>query len=299
MDIYIKIDGGIGRVIASTGVVEAYAKLKKEEGIKVNVISSYPQIFWGLDYVNRVYDINMPYLYEDYIAKGEFIEPEPYNHYLYYKDNEHLATVFNFILTGKKEFIQPKVTLNEVEKSDAKGYIDGLGNKPVMLIQPWSSSGGILQENGSIKLDESYRSFSLDFYNKLIETYKDKYRIISVQAFGLLNGQQVPQYSSKEIQMVNNPDIRKIIALIPHADVMITCDSFLHHASASLNTPVKTIVLWGGTSEKSLGYEGQVNIKTAKEVIYEPNRVPHDHNLYLNHNKGANDFDIEDLKSAV
>jgi len=75
-EIYVSSTGGIGRVIASTGAIQEFAKQKQKEGIKVNVVSSFPQLFNGLDYINRVYNIGMPYLYEDYISKGEFIDYE-------------------------------------------------------------------------------------------------------------------------------------------------------------------------------------------------------------------------------
>lgn len=299
-EIFVKIDGGIGRVIASTGAVEQFAINKSKEGIKVNVVSSFPQLFNGIDAINRVYNIGMPYLYEDYISKGEFIEPEPYNHYLYYKEEEHLSTVFNFILNNKREFIQPKIVLTENELEEAKAFIDDLRkkeNKKIMLIQPWGSQGGIqiADEAGQpkVRVDESYRSWGVGFFRKFIEEFKEEYKILSVQATAMFNNQQVQQVAFKDTSVFSNPDIRKIIAVIPFVDGVVACDSFLHHASASLNTPVSTIVLWGATNDKNLGYKEQTNYKSHKPVIYEPNRVPHDHTLYVDKNKGCNEFKLE------
>lgn len=299
-DIFVKVDGGIGRVIASTGAIQEFAKQKQKEGIKVNVVSSFPQLFNGLDYINRVYNIGMPYLYEDYISKGEFIEPEPYNHYLYYKEQEHIATVFNFILNGKREFIQPSIVLTENELEEAKGFIEDLKKKEgkkILLVQPWGSQGGIqiADEKGQpkIRVDESYRSFGTGFFRKFIGDLKDDYKIMSVQATAMFNNQQVPQVALKDTSVFNNPDIRKIIAVIPFVDGVIACDSFLHHASASLGTPVPTIVLWGATSEKNLGYDGQSNLRSKLVTEVEPNRVPHDHVYYVNKNKGSNEFKLE------
>jgi hypothetical protein len=308
-EIYVSSTGGIGRVIASTGAIQEFAKQKQKEGIKVNVVSSFPQLFNGLDYINRVYNIGMPYLYEDYISKGEFIEPEPYNHYLYYKEQEHLATVFNFILNGKREFIQPSIVLTENELEEAKGFVEDLKKKEgkkILLVQPWGSQGGIqiADEKGQpkIRVDESYRSFGTGFFRKFIGEFKDNYKIMSVQATAMFNNQQVPQVALKDTSVFQNPDIRKIIAVIPFVDGVIACDSFLHHASASLGTPVPTIVLWGATSEKNLGYEGQTNLRSKVVSEVEPNRVPHDHVYYVNKNKGSNEFKlelIEDIRGVL
>ena len=298
-EIYIKIDGGIGRVLSATGVIEIFAKQKASEGIKVNIVSSFPQLFYGLEGINRIYNIEMPYLYEDYISKGEFIEPEPYNHYLYYKDNEHISTVFNFILNGKKEFVQPKMILTENEIEEAKQHINSIKQntgKKVLLIQAWGSQGGIVIQDANemkVRVDESYRSLGTGFYTKLISKLKDNYYLASVQATANMNGQNIPQAVMKDTNVFQHQDIRKIIATIPYVDGVIACDSFLHHASASLGTPVPTIVLWGATNEKNLGYEEQTNILSHKKVLYEPNRVPHDRSLYVNANVGCNEFKFE------
>jgi len=302
MKIYIKIDGGIGRVISATGVVDEFAKLEKEKGNEVSVISSYPQLFNGLPNIDRCYSIMQPFLYEDYISKGEYLEPEPYNNSLYYKDNEHISTVFNHLLTGSKEFIMPKIVLTENELADAKAGVEELRKqhkKKIMLVQPFGSQGGVPTQDGVLG-DESYRSFTPKFFNELIDAYKDEYTILSVQSIvTLADGRQVPQVVFKDTIPTTNQDIRKVIAIIPFVDVVVSCDSFLHHAVASLGNPVKTIVLWGGTNEANLGYGEQSNIRSKEVSLFEPNRVPHDRALYVNKNKGCNEFDILKVKEII
>jgi hypothetical protein len=245
----------------------------------------------------------MPYLYEDYISKGDFIEPEPYNNSLYYADGEHLATVFNYLLTGKKEYVAPKIILTENELEEAKTFIEDMKkkeNKKILLIQPWGSQGGIqiADENGEpkIRVDETYRSFGTGFFRKFISEFEKDYKILSVQATAMFNGKQVPQVALKGTSVFSNPDIRKIIAVIPFVDGVVACDSFLHHASASLGTPVPTQVLWGATSEKNLGYEGQNNLRSKEVKEVEHNRVPNDHAYYINKNKGSNEFKLDLLE---
>jgi len=133
MDKFLKIDGGIGRCIAATGVIENYAKNELEKGNKTFIVTSFPKVFNGLEGIERIYPIVVisenkviapPYLYEDYISKGEFIEPEPYNDFSYYKDDKHLVTVFNKLLNGKLEYISPKLILTDNELLEAKTFIE-------------------------------------------------------------------------------------------------------------------------------------------------------------------------------
>ena len=294
MDYYVKVDGGIGRVLASTGVLESFAALKHKEGHTVNVVSSFPQIFDGLD-VDRVYHLTMPYLYEDYIRKGEFLEPEPYNSRLYYADSKHLASVFNSILTGSQEFIRPHLVLTDNELLEARLYIEGMRNKhgkKVLLIQPWGSTGGIGLSGGGVKADESYRSFSYKFYSKFAEELSPEFTLLSVQNTANNDGNQGPQISLKDTIVVNHNDVRRVFALIPFVDGVVACDSMLHHASAALGTPVKTFVYWGGTDARNLGYQEHTNFVPVKPVLIEPNRVPHNRAYYVSKNKGCNDFDL-------
>jgi ADP-heptose:LPS heptosyltransferase len=192
--------------------------------------------------------------------------------------------------------------LTENEITEAKHAVEDLrkNGKKVMVVQPWGSQGGIPLPDGHSRADESYRSFPWAFYKEFAEHFAKDYTILSVQANVIVNNQAVGQYTMKDTVPFNNQDVRKVIAVLPYVDVVVACDSFIHHASAALGTPVKTIVLWGGTSEKNLGYDGQVNLRNARKPFgFEPNRVPHDHSLYVNKNKGISDFVLEDVKKAV
>jgi ADP-heptose:LPS heptosyltransferase len=107
------------------------------------------------------------------------------------------------------------------------------------------------------------------------------------------------QMGFKDAKTFQNTDIRKVCALIPYVDGIICCDSFLHHASAALGSPVPTIALWAGTSEKNLGYPNQTNIHSWKETEVEPNRIPHDHDYYVHKNKGSNEFKLEEIEKII
>lgn len=295
MKYYLKIDGGIGRAICATKPIQQFAEQHEKD--QTYIVTSYPDIFYGLENIERIYPIVTPFLYEDHIITGEFLEPEPYNHKAYYKENRHLATVFNIILNQKDEYLEPQINLTQNELNEAKQFIEHIkkeSNKKIVLVQPWGSSGGKLVGEEQTNTDETYRSFGLEFAKRLNERLLDE----DYQPFLIKSGDQIGLKGAKTF---NNLPIRKIIALIPFVDGVIACDSFLHHATEATKQygSPPTIVLWGATNPTNLSYEDQTNIVSWKKVLYEPNRIPHDHQYYVDKNKGSNEFKLETIEEIM
>ncbi len=285
MRTFVRIDGGIGRCIAATGILK---RMKEESKLKdVSVVTSFPYVFDGI--LDRVYPIAQPYLYEDFIRHGQYFAPEPYTDYRYYREKKHLIEVFNYQLTGSEKFIKPEIILSPSEEAYAFEYIKALKgekNKKVLLIQPYAMSGGFRIP------DETYRSIDDKTVNGVIESFKKTHVIIIVKGPNQAKWSNTIELSPQEI--------RRVFAVIPYVDCAVCCDSFLHHAIEALGNPIPTVVLWGGTSEKNLGYKKQINMRVM-DVECEPNRVPHNHSLYVNKNKGCNDFSglVKKIKEAI
>jgi ADP-heptose:LPS heptosyltransferase len=289
MNYFVRVDGGIGRCIASTGAVAKFASTHK-----TSVVTSNPQVFQGLQNIDRIYPIGTPFLYEDKISQGIYLEPEPYNDVSYYAEGKHLSRVFNKLLNGCDENVTPEIHLTENELQGAKGFVnDQRHGKGFVLMQPFGGSGGQATGPDSTKSDESFRSFTLDFAKKLTDAL--------ISANYIVVWVKTPDQIGYEKAMTFNKSIsiREIFALIPHCDGVICCDSFLHHASEALGNPVPAVVLWGGTDPKNLSYENQINIIPSGKAYYEPNRIPHDHAFYLDKNKGINSFSDELIPGIV
>jgi hypothetical protein len=284
MEYFIRVDGGIGRCIASTGAILEFAK-----NHTCSVVSSHPYIFDNIGL--KVYPLDTPYLYEDKISKGVYLEPEPYNDFAYYNEKKHLSQVFNKLLNNKDEMVKSKIVLTTNELNEAKVYVDNLrkeSGKKILLLQPYASSGGKFTDNNLIE-DETFRSMKPDFCDKLIQALKSEYVILQVR--------DNSQFSNKDT-ITFNVDTRRYFSLISFMDAVICVDSFLQHAVSALGNPVRTIVFWGGTMEKNLGYPEHTAIRI-KEIEDEPNRMPHNHQYYTTKNRGSNDFTDTEVKKVV
>ena len=77
----IRIDGGLGRVVAMSGAITEVAK-KKE----VKVVTSWPLVFRGNPYIKSVHGLDDRRLFEDVIKGNDYIELEPYTDPEFFND---------------------------------------------------------------------------------------------------------------------------------------------------------------------------------------------------------------------
>lgn len=267
---YFNINGGYGRCLASTGVIKEYKE--KNPDIEINIVTGYPEIFLNNPYINKVYSINHEYLFEDHINGHEYKEPEPYKLQGYINGDMHLVNGFSQEIFGEDKFIKPEIYLTENELDEAEQFIKSV-DKPVILFQPFGSTGGKSRDGKTIMQDSSFRSLPIDFAKKLYDKLSDKYQVVFIRS----PDQASP--SEKWMTMPNMP-LRKIISLIPYVHAVIGVDSSIQHACASLDK--KAIVFWGSTNSNQLGYDTNLNFEgQVRKIQYNPVRVP------------GNDYDVE------
>lgn len=264
------INGGYGRCLAATGIIGEY-KLTHPD-VEINIVTGYPEIFINNPNINKVYSLNHEYLFEDHIQGNEYKEPEPYKLQKYIAGDLHLVNGFALELLGEEKFIQPEIHLTENELNEAEQFVKSI-NKPIVLFQPFGAFGGKTRDGKTILSDPSFRSLPVEFAKKLYDKLSEKYQVVFVR------GHDQASPSDKWITLPNMP-LRKIISLIPYVHGVVTVDSALQHACASLDK--KAIVFWGSTNSNQLGYDSNLNIEgQARKVQYNPVRVP------------GNDYDAE------
>jgi len=285
MEKIININGGLGRAISFSGVIN---KLAEKE--KISLMTSYDFLFQFSPNITCI-DTNFKNNFEEKIINCEYIEVEPYNDFDYYNENEHISKVFNKLITGENKFVKPKIYTHKMYEEKANQWLseEKKNGKKIMFIQPFAETGGN-KVNGKESEDVSFRSLKEDFVKSIIEEYKKDYNIYIVR------GKQFGFDGTKNFILNGEEDYFMFYSACQLIDVAICCDSFLHHLLEAVDTKAKVITLWGATSEKAQGYSSQLNIRKKELKFVEPLRLPHNHLFYVAKNYGINDFDKVELE---
>jgi len=91
MNIIFQVNGGIGKVVASTAVCKAIKS--KYPDSKLIVLSGYPEVFLGNPSVDRAYGFTqVTYFYEQYVENQEIMVfgNDPYFDTKHIRNEEHL-----------------------------------------------------------------------------------------------------------------------------------------------------------------------------------------------------------------
>jgi hypothetical protein len=247
MNIIFQINGGIGKVIASTAVC-ASIKAKYPDD-KLIVVSGYPDVFLGNKNVDRAYAFGQQaYFYKEYIENKEIkmFAHDPYLETKHIKQEEHLietwCNIYNLPVT--KTTGELFLTQREIDFYSKKFVSD----RPILLIQT----------NGGAESDIKY-SWARDIPSYVIENiiheFKNDYNIVHIRRDDQL------QYDGT---FGVSDTFRALIVLISLSDKRLMMDSFGQHASAALNKP--STVLWIANSPKVFGYDIHTNIISNPET---------------------------------
>ena len=229
------VEGGIGKNIAATAVVECLNKYYPDR--KIVVLAPYPEVFLNNPSIFRVYKSTaLQYFHEDFIKDQDtiFLAHEVYKSNQYVKENKHLVVSWceMFGLQYKNE--KPKIFLTNAELASASNKF--YRSKETL----------ILQTNGGGDNSPSYswaRDIPPHLASNLINILKDKYHIFHLS--------HTNQMNFKDVERINLP-LRELLSLIAISKNRILIDSFSQHAAAAFMLP--STVLWIGTNPDKLGY---------------------------------------------
>jgi hypothetical protein len=234
------IQGGIGKHIAATAVVENINKNFPDR--RLIVICPYPEVFINNPFVFRIYRSNtVQYFYEDFI-KGKdtiFFGNEVYQSNEYIVENKHLieawCNMFGLKYTGEN----PKLFLNYPEIYDTTRKFKR--EKPILVLQ---TNGGA--EGNAYNWARDLPEFLV---KNLVDNLKNQYHI-----FHIARGDQISFEGTEKV----NGSLREIFTLIGLSQKRLFIDSFGQHASAALMMP--STVCWISTGPNKLGYSIHKNI---------------------------------------
>lgn len=257
MNIIFQINGGIGKVIASTAVC-ASVKFKYPEANLI-VVSGYPDVFLGNPNVYRSYAFGQQsYFYKEYIENKEVLVlcQEPYLETKHIKGAEHLihtwCNMYDLpVIKTKGELYLNK---REIDFYSNKFQSD----KPILLFQT----------NGGTPNDLKYswaRDIPSVVVKSIIDEFKDEYNIVHIK--------REDQFGYEFTTPVTE-SFRALCVLISISKKRLLMDSFAQHAAAALDLP--STVLWVVNSPNVFGYELHTNIMANEETC-----VPELKNSYL------------------
>jgi len=273
----IQIDGGIGRTICALPALERMAK--EQELI---IIAGHPEVFHNNPNFYKVYSLNREYIFDDVIQHCEFLNPEPYWDYHFYQKQRHIITSFNCILNKEEpiELPRPVIYLTDAEKQEASDYIKNIrtqiGNRKIIGFQPFGASFQPLTGK-----DDSHRSLPPNVVDSILNQLNDVGCFINFTMHPIKHPSMCYDHFP----------LRKLFALAPHCDYLITVDSFLPHLGFCFGIPGTEF--FGGTEIVNFGYPEHYH--TVSRPGYPKTYFAFRMAGFVDKNQGAMNFTEEEL----
>lgn len=247
MNLY-KIDGGIGKNIAFTGLI---AELVKKDG-EICIETAYPEVFYGIEGIARVYNSSEPKdMTKFYRFFDNIYAHDPYIGNMF-KGNVHVtnawASMFGLKQTDKPRL--PMVSVQAVPEEVAK-VKEQLGDKPYFVIQ---ISGG--QSPYEIRDMNNLPAYE----NNQMRAGRN---MVGIDALYTELREKFPDHQIVQFALPNEPQLKDAIQLqtnyvvwfdiFKDADFFVGIDSMLQHYMASIQKP--GIVFWDMNTPEQFGYE--------------------------------------------
>ena len=241
MNIIFQINGGIGKVIASTAICASIKAHYPDS--KLIVVSGYPDVFLGNKNVDRAYVFGQQaYFYKEYIENQEVIVfgHDPYLEAKHIKQEEHLIETWCKLygLPVTKTAGELFLTQREIDFFSKKFVSD----KPIFL----------MQTNGGAESDIKY-SWARDIPSYVVENVIHEFR----EQYNIVHIRREDQIGYDFTTPVTD-NFRALAVLIELSSKRLLMDSFGHHAAAAMNKP--STVLWVCNKPNVFGYHVHDNI---------------------------------------
>ena len=249
MNTYI-VEGGIGKQVAFTAIIDALVKKDKE---KIQVHSPYVDIFGGNTNVKYALDSNSIHLQDKRILDSQNIfHCEPYKTN-FIKGEYHIIQSFCKLFGVKyDEKMRPKMYTDHY-KNDAK-KIAGDDNFIVVQFSGGQAPAGFNPSN-SYNSNDPTRNYHPHLAQKVVNLIKEKHENLKILNFSLPNEPNYEQtVKPKLMPFAQWHEILKLT----NCKGFISVDSCLNHFARSVGR--KGVVIWGGTRWIQFGYKENINV---------------------------------------
>lgn len=244
--IVFHVQGGIGKHVVSTAIAKTIKNNYPNR--RLIVVCYYPDMFLGLDFVDRVYHGNyIPYFYQDYIEGKDTIifKGEPYDTSAHIHKKKHLIESWCELFGLQYNGEQPQLNFSIAHESTTSSLINP--QRPILLLQ---TSGGLFGGENLSGYKWS-RDLPPKLAQRIVYAFMNEYEVVQIKQRNGYTLQGVTQFNEQLAPM-------QLFHLLTRTSKRILIDSSLQHASAVMG--LKSDVFWIGTSPKVFGYELHNNI---------------------------------------
>ena len=244
------IEGGHGKGILATAVIEAFKKQYPDH--KIIVVTAWEAPWLYNPNVYRVYNFgNTPYFYDNYIFEDTLIfRIDPYHTQSHILQKTQLIKTWCDLYQIPYNNEMPKLYINPREIEIARDKIKPDQGKPILL----------LQTHGGAPNQYSRKSWARDMPMEIAQTlvnyYSKSYRILHIKR------EDQPELIGVEPLLLPH---RETYATFTFSEKRLFIDSFSQHTAAALGLP--SVVCWIANKPSVFGYELHKNIFPNKEVI--------------------------------
>jgi len=250
MNTYIS-EGGIGKQIAFTAVIDALVKKDKEQ---LQVYTHHQDIFRSNPNVKNILDANViiPEHDKRILESEDIFFCDPYRSN-FIKGKIHIIQSYCELFGIKyEEKMYPKIFTDHY-KADAKQVV---GDDEFIVIQ-FSGGQNIINFHPQIPhiTNDWNRNYPPFFVEKVIGLIKDKHEDLKILNFSFSNE---PTY--KETERLNPISFAQWHEILkrPNCKGFISIDSCLQHFASSAGR--RGVVIWGGSRWTQLGYKQNINL---------------------------------------
>ena len=247
------VEGGLGKIIASTAIAEIIKNNYPDR--KLIVVTPWPEPYLNNPYVYRVFRSgNHPYFYKDFVLNKDTIifKGEPYFTSDHIQKKKHIILSWCDLFGLKYNGERSQLFFNPVEvTSVAMKY--GTRPKPILILQ---TSGGLYQNQKPYCWTRDIPPVQAQMLANILSQKYHIYHIGRPNSYKLQNVEFIPEINKRELMSLNLSSAKRLVI-----------DSCMQHAAAALG--LHSTVLWIGTSHINFGYTFNNNIYPSAEKTNE------------------------------
>ena len=247
----LHINGGLGKCIMATAVIESYKTANPEQ--KIVVVSGYPEVFVHNPAVDKNFSFATPYLWQDYYSREDvrvFAEDPYFTQSWIKNERKHLIDVWCEEIGVPSVQKTPLLFFSgpEVDELNAMIKVD----KPLMIVQ---STGGVNASARAWTRNPPYAELE-----EYLAQFAESHYVLHLAV------PETPHLTNVH-QRIENLNRRQAMCLVRFSHSFVGIDSFGMHVRASGFAAGPTTIFFPlEESVQRLGYDRFVNVTPRVEV---------------------------------